>query len=116
MRIVLAMGMFSLAQPVIGEPGIPFRLSSSAVEPVPMQLDAADRQWLASQGTLRVGIATVDYEPVDITTDRNNYQGLSADYLSILRDKLDAARRRPQTPSAEGGLRYLLPAPSVDAR
>ena len=88
MRIVLAMGMFSLAQPVIGEPGIPFRLSSSAVEPVPMQLDAADRQWLASQGTLRIGIATVDYEPVDIITDRNNYQGLSADYLSILRDKL----------------------------
>jgi succinoglycan biosynthesis protein ExoU len=34
----------------------------------------------------------------------------------ILRDKLDAARRRPLTPPAEGGLRYLLPAPSVDAR
>ena len=88
MRIVLAMGMVSIALPVIAEQGIPFRLSSSVVEPVPLQLDAADRQWLASQGTLRAGIATGDYEPVDITTDRNHYQGLSADYLSVLRDKL----------------------------
>ena len=34
----------------------------------------------------------------------------------ILRDKLDAARRRPQTPPVEGGLRYLLPARSANAR
>lgn len=88
MRIVLGMALLSLALPVIGASGTPFRLATRFVDIQPLQLDAPERQWLANHGTLRVGIAIGDYEPVDITDDRNNYQGISADYLSIVRDTL----------------------------
>lgn len=88
MRIVLGMALLSLALPVMGASGTPFRLATRFVDIQPLQLDAPERQWLANHGTLRVGIAIGDYEPVDITDDRNNYQGISADYLSIVRDTL----------------------------
>lgn len=90
MRLVLAMCWLCLAQPAIGAPASTFSLATSIVDSTPLQLDAAEHQWLADRGTLRVGIAIGDYEPVDITDDHNNYQGLSADYLSIVRDKLGA--------------------------
>lgn len=72
------------------QPRIALEPWSRPVEFKPLQLDAADQQWLANHGALRVGIALGDHEPVDITNDRNQYQGLSADYLSIVRDKLGA--------------------------
>lgn len=68
--------------------GLPFGLAESFVEPRPLRLDITERQWLADHGKLRVGIAIGDYEPVEITSDRNHYQGLSADYLSFVRDRL----------------------------
>ena len=88
MRMVLAMALLSLALPVMGASGTPFRLATSFVDIKPLQLDASEQQWLANHGTLRVGITIGDHEPVDITDDLNNYQGISADYLSIVRDRL----------------------------
>ncbi|MEF9672667.1 transporter substrate-binding domain-containing protein [Pseudomonas sp. PCH446] len=41
-----------------------------------------------AERTLRVGISVADYEPVDITNDRNRYQGISADYVGLIRDRL----------------------------
>ncbi|MBP3932747.1 MAG: PAS sensor protein, partial [Pseudomonas sp.] len=86
MRMVLAMALLSLALPVMGASGTPFRLATSFVDIKPLQLDASEQQWLANHGALRVGITIGDHEPVDITDDLNNYQGISADYLSIVRD------------------------------
>ena len=90
MRLVLFMGFLSVMPQAIGNHGLPLSLGAGPVEFKPLQLDAADQQWLANHGALRVGIALGDHEPVDITNDRNQYQGLSADYLSIVRDKLGA--------------------------
>ena len=90
MRLVLFMGFLSVMPQAIGNHGLPLSLGTGPVEFKPLQLDAADQQWLANHGALRVGIALGDHEPVDITNDRNQYQGLSADYLSIVRDKLGA--------------------------
>ncbi|MDN7139512.1 transporter substrate-binding domain-containing protein [Pseudomonas sp. JQ170] len=53
-----------------------------------MQLTPAQQQWLGPARTLRVGISFADYEPVDITIDRNRYQGISADYLSLVARRL----------------------------
>ncbi|PRA71755.1 hybrid sensor histidine kinase/response regulator [Pseudomonas sp. MYb187] len=53
-----------------------------------MQLTPAQQQWLGPERTLRVGISFADYEPVDITIDRNRYQGISADYLSLVARRL----------------------------
>ncbi len=36
----------------------------------------------------KVGISIDDYQPIDITRDRNRYQGISADYLSLVGERL----------------------------
>lgn len=85
---VLPIGLLLLMQPATAAQGLPFRLSQSVADVKPMLLNGTEKQWLADHGTLRVGIAITDYEPIDMTHDRNRYQGISADYLSIVRDKL----------------------------
>ena len=67
---------------------LPFTLVPPFTELEPMQLTPAQQQWLGPARTLRVGISFADYEPVDITIDRNRYQGISADYLSLVARRL----------------------------
>ncbi len=67
---------------------LPFVLSPPYLNLQPLPLDDDDRRWLNAQKILRVGIAVADYEPIDITSDRNRYQGLSADYLSLISARL----------------------------
>lgn len=62
---------------------LPFALGAPFLPQQPLALDESDRQWLNARKALRVGISVADHEPVDITTDRNRYQGISADYLSV---------------------------------
>ena len=50
---------------------LPFSMAAPFVAVDPLELSATDRQWLDAQGVLKVGIATQDYEPVDIASDRN---------------------------------------------
>ena len=67
---------------------LPFILSAPFLPQQPLALDDHDRQWLDARKVLRVGISVADHEPVDITTDRNRYQGISADYLSVVSARL----------------------------
>jgi two-component system sensor histidine kinase EvgS len=77
-----------LSQAVPAAQSLPFSLVAPFVSLPPMVLDAQDQQWLDQHRTLRVGISIADYEPIDITSDRNRYQGISADYLSLISSKL----------------------------
>ncbi|MFS2160718.1 transporter substrate-binding domain-containing protein [Pseudomonas sp. Pseusp122] len=67
---------------------LPFGLPPPFVTVAPLPLEAEDRQWLDRREKLRVGIAIADYEPIDITSDQNRYQGISADYLSLISSRL----------------------------
>lgn len=67
---------------------LPFTLVPPFTELGPMPLTSAQQQWLGPARVLRVGISFADYEPVDITIDRNRYQGISADYLSLVAERL----------------------------
>ncbi|SEI11459.1 multi-sensor hybrid histidine kinase [Pseudomonas asplenii] len=68
--------------------GLPFSLPASFVELARLPLSADEQRWLGPERRLRVGISVADYEPVDITSDRNRYQGISADYVGLIRDRL----------------------------
>lgn len=68
---------------------LPFMLSEPFLKLAPLMLDEAERRLLDEHDVLRVGISIADYEPIDITTDRNRYQGLSADYLGLISAKLN---------------------------
>ena len=71
-----------------GAESLPFVVGAPFLAQQPMALEAFERKWLQQHKTLRVGISIDDYEPVDITSDRNRYQGVSADYLSLISAKL----------------------------
>lgn len=84
---VLSM-LLCLSQAVPAAQSLPFSLVAPFVNLPPLTLTPPDRQWLDQRRSLRVGISIADYEPVDIASDRNRYQGISADYLSLISDKL----------------------------
>jgi two-component system sensor histidine kinase EvgS len=73
-----------------GAESLPFVLGAPFLSQRPMALEQSEREWLQQHRTLRVGISIDDYEPIDITSDRNRYQGVSADYLSLISAKLGA--------------------------
>ncbi len=68
---------------------LPFTLTAPFVASADLALTDQDRAWLDQRKVLRVGIAIADYEPIDITSDRNRYQGISADYLGLVSDQLN---------------------------
>jgi len=78
----------TLSQIGVAAQSLPFTLVAPFLTLQPLLLDGTDRRWLNERGPLRVGIAIADYEPIDITSDRNRYQGISADYLSLVSAKL----------------------------
>jgi two-component system sensor histidine kinase EvgS len=67
---------------------LPFALAAPFLSQPPLVLESADQRWLEASKALRVGISIADYEPIDITSDRNRYQGISADYLSLVSARL----------------------------
>ncbi|QJI27538.1 transporter substrate-binding domain-containing protein [Pseudomonas sp. ADAK18] len=67
---------------------LPFKLVPAFIPLASMPLAPAEQQWLAAHRTLKVGISIDDYQPIDITRDRNRYQGISADYLSLVGARL----------------------------
>lgn len=80
---LLCMLLF-LSQAAPAAQSLPFSLVAPFVSLPPMVLGPQDQQWLDQHRPLRVGISIADYEPIDITSDRNRYQGISADYLSLI--------------------------------
>lgn len=76
-------------QPAHAAQSLPFKLGSPFVSLADLPIETPDREWLDARKVLRVGIAIADYEPIDITSDRNRYQGISADYLSLIGDALN---------------------------
>ncbi len=67
---------------------LPFKLVPAFIPLGPLPLTPAQQQWLTAHPTLKVGISIDDYQPIDITRDRNRYQGISADYLSLVGARL----------------------------
>lgn len=67
---------------------LPFKLVPAFIALEPLPLTLAEQRWLGAHRTLKVGISIDDYQPIDITRDRNRYQGISADYLSLVGARL----------------------------
>lgn len=77
-----------LAGSAIAAQSLPFALVAPFAQLSPLPLSSTEQQWLERHGTLRVGVSLVDHEPIDITSDRNRYQGVSADYPSLIGSRL----------------------------
>ena len=85
---VLFVSLASLGSVAHAAQAMPLQLPLSFISPKSFAFDRAQQQWLAQRGPLRVGVYVGDYAPLDITGERKNYQGISADYLGLVRDTL----------------------------
>ncbi|MNF43046.1 Virulence sensor protein BvgS precursor [compost metagenome] len=92
-RFVVCLWLICLGPVSQAAQSLPFALVQPFTELAPLDLHADEQQWLERNSELRVGIAIADYEPVDITIDRNRYQGISADYLSLIARRLGVTTR-----------------------
>ena len=86
---MFALLLLSLIQYAHAAEQLPFKLGTPFMSLPDLAIDEPERAWLQQRKTLRVGIAIADYEPIDLTSDRNRYQGISADYLSLIGDALN---------------------------
>ncbi|WP_338801319.1 transporter substrate-binding domain-containing protein [Pseudomonas sp. RSB 5.4] len=72
------------------EPPQPLELlSQAALENIQVPLDEQDRQWLRQHPVLRMGISGADYPPFEITRNRQELEGLTADYAELLAQLLN---------------------------
>ncbi|MGN2414015.1 ATP-binding protein [Pseudomonas syringae] len=87
--MVWALLALFFAQTLSAAQSLPFTLTAPFVASDDLVIEPRDRQWLDQRKVIRVGIAIADYEPIDITSDRNRYQGISADYLGLVSGQLN---------------------------
>lgn len=81
--LALATGRAQAAQ------SLPFNLVQPIAQLPVMPVSAVEQKWLERHGkTLRIGMSISDHEPLDTAVDRNRYQGVSADYLNLIRARL----------------------------
>ncbi|MDR6165567.1 transporter substrate-binding domain-containing protein [Pseudomonas fluorescens] len=59
-------------------------LGRSVVEPGGVALSKPDREWLANNKVLRIGVSRPDYPPFDITTYNQEFEGITADYSVLI--------------------------------
>ncbi|MDD0976976.1 ATP-binding protein [Pseudomonas fontis] len=85
--------LLTLMAPAQAVQSLPFTLVPPFTALEPLTLKPDESRWLGPERVLRVGISIADYEPVDITIDRNRYQGVSADYLSLVARRLGVGTR-----------------------
>ena len=63
-------------------------LGRSSAQEQHLQLDDSDQRWLRSKGTLLLGASSPEYPPFGITSNGNDYEGLTADYAQLLAELL----------------------------
>lgn len=60
----------------------------SVVTGYQVKLTDADQHWLTDKRVLRIGVSLPDYPPLDIIANNRDYEGITADYASLLEQML----------------------------
>lgn len=63
-------------------------LGRSSVAGYQVQLDEKDWQWLRGKQVLRLGVSGADYPPFEITRNRDELEGITADYAALVAELL----------------------------
>ena len=84
-RLLLALLLFSgVAQATYQGASSYTLLARSSAKPTHPMLTAEQRQWLEGRHELVLGTSAPDYPPFDITSGGRDYQGLTAEYASLI--------------------------------
>ena len=82
-------------------------LSRSSTYHMDVPLNKAQRYWLQEKRELVVGTSTPDYPPFDMTDSRQDYEGLTADYVGILAKALNVSILVQRFSSREAAIKAL---------
>lgn len=65
-------------------------LGRSSAEGYQVRLDEQDWQWLRQKRVLRLGVSGPDYPPFEVTRNRDELEGITADYAALVAQLLHA--------------------------
>ncbi|RMQ43204.1 PAS-like protein [Pseudomonas cichorii] len=83
-------------------------LGRSSPAHMDVKLDSAQWQWVRSKRELVLGTSAPDYPPFDITISGNDYEGITADYASIISRALDLPIRIKRFENREAAMNALV--------
>jgi len=102
--LVMACSGALASQPV----AVPYSLlARSSVSPVKPSLTPQQREWLMGRQYLMLGTSAPDYPPFDITSGGRDYQGLTAEYASLLGKALQLPVRVLRYPNRRAAVEAL---------
>lgn len=107
-RLLLALLLFSgVAQATYQGASSYTLLARSSAKPTQPMLTAEQRQWLEGRQELVLGTSAPDYPPFDITSGGRDYQGLTAEYASLIGTALQLPIRVLRFPSRQAAVEAL---------
>ncbi|MEX5507104.1 transporter substrate-binding domain-containing protein [Pseudomonas putida] len=107
-RLLLALLLLSgVAQATYHEASSYTLLARSSAKPTKPILTAEQRQWLEGRQELVLGTSAPDYPPFDITSGGRDYQGLTAEYASLIGAALQLPVRVLRFPSRQAAVEAL---------
>ncbi|AJQ51268.1 MULTISPECIES: ATP-binding protein [Pseudomonas] len=107
-RLLLALLLLSgVAQATYHEASSYTLLARSSAKPTQPMLTAEQRQWLEGRQELVLGTSAPDYPPFDITSGGRDYQGLTAEYASLIGAALQLPVRVLRFPSRQAAVEAL---------
>ncbi|MNO50989.1 Virulence sensor protein BvgS precursor [compost metagenome] len=107
-RMLLALALASGGvQATEGDAEIYSLLARSAAKASQPNLTKPQRQWLEGRQQLVLGTSAPDYPPFDITSGGRDYQGLTAEYASLIGNALQLPVRVLRYPSRKAAVEAL---------
>jgi two-component system sensor histidine kinase EvgS len=82
-------------------------LCRSEISGYGVRLSANDAAWLGQKGRLILAVSAPDYPPFDITTTGHSLEGLTADYVGLLKQLLRVEVEVQRYPSREEAVRAI---------
>ncbi len=89
MRVVALLGSTLVAGLLVLPPSGARAADAPATEKWGWLLSTEDHAWLDAHGPVKVGVPAIGWPPFDMLTPSGEYQGITADYLELLRQRLD---------------------------
>lgn len=91
LMVILLVGMLPAAVMAVDAPQSLRLLGHSTLEPTSVMLDEADWRWLREQRTLIIGVSAPDYAPFDLSNNKQELEGITADYAALIGQALNIA-------------------------
>lgn len=86
---IVLMGLLPSAVMALDEPHTLRLLGHSTLDHVAVRLDEADWGWLREHRTLSLGVSAPDYAPFDLSNNKDELEGITADYAALIAQLLN---------------------------